>query len=164
MNRTRLLQGFYLFIGPSVALLIMAACRACSPIRVSLKDQGELPITVGNHRSHMGLLLAGMELMTGPAGSALHFLVDVKKVQVQIAIPKISQGGGPLFQKGFFRVTLETEIVFLQIKRGIKILREVTDEAAKYIGPVRVVTGNAIILLDGTMSDRVLCHNFRDVP
>jgi hypothetical protein len=50
----------------------------------------------------MCLLLAGMDLMAGPAGSALHFFVDMEKVKVQIAIPKISQGCGPIFQKGLF--------------------------------------------------------------
>ena len=60
-------------------------------------------------------------------------------------------------------MTLETEVVFLQIKRGIKILREIADQVAKNIGPVGVVAGNTVILLNGSVSDRVLFHNFRDV-
>jgi hypothetical protein len=141
----------------------MTACCTGATIRVRLKYQRKLPVTVGDHCSYMCLLFTGVELMTGTAGSALHFFVDVKKVKVQVSIPKISQGGGPLFQKGILRVTLETEIVFLQIKRCIKILREITDQAPKYIGPVRIVAGNTIILLNGPVSDRVLLHDFRDV-
>lgn len=60
-------------------------------------------------------------------------------------------------------MALETEVVLFQVERCIELFGEIGDQTPKYVGTMRCMTGNAIILLDRPVSERVLLHKECDI-
>ena len=79
-------------------------------------DRQILPSTVRHALADMLELVAGMGLMARPTGSTAPFLVDVKEMQILIAIAEICQAvsGGRLNQCPF--MTAKTQLIFRLIE------------------------------------------------
>ena len=84
------------------------------------------PISEGDFKSDVFALVASVRAMAGNAGASL-FHVDVKVVQVVLAVPEIGQGGGVFLLGDILVVASKTEIVLAWLVFAVEIAREVAD-------------------------------------
>ncbi len=96
----------------------MAAGAAASAVGKGLVTDGDVPLTEGGFPADVPGLVAGMNLVTGPAGAAL-FPVDMDIVQVLRSVAESGGvGGGGRLGQGLV-VALETEGVLVGRVGGV---------------------------------------------
>jgi len=122
---------------------LFAAAAVRSSGVVDLQDP--FRFAVGNTVSDQMLLGRSVDLVTGPAGPAPFFLVDMDIVQVSITVAEIGQGGGLFGGDDLGVMTGKTESVVFGIKGCVKLGRILRDEETEDFTPVGGVAGTAIL-------------------
>lgn len=81
--------------------------------------------TIRHRQSDMFLLIGGMGMVAGLTASPLHFLIDMKVVQVDITVPEICKGRRFRFQRDILIVAFKAHGIVLGIIRHIEFVGEV---------------------------------------
>ena len=95
--------------------------------------------------------VTGMGLVTGLAGSALKFLVDMDVVQIAVTVPEFCGSGGLFFRQQFTVMTFKTKAVFFEVIRGIEAGYHWRGEQLFIIRAVRVMAAGASAFSDGAV-------------
>jgi hypothetical protein len=144
---SRILSSVCYWIYPVVIFRFMTSHDTAAAVCLLCENHREHPpaLAKGNLLADMFGLIAGMHLMAGDTGPS--FLpVDVKEVQVLLAVPEAGAGCGKHVESDITAVTVEADGVVSGGIGRIKFSRKRFYQDVGVIGTVAFVAGVAVIL------------------
>jgi len=104
----------------------------------------------------MPRIIGGMGIVTRPAGTALHRLVDMDEVKVLLAVSEPCQSRRLGVKDQRFFMAIKAEIIVLRIERSVKHGSNILPQYPEVIRTMGVVAARAIALFYGSVGVFVL--------